>query len=73
MIEFIYLTINGNEELFYLSKGIIYHRCLEFLFEYKGYLIYYRNLGFDITPYMNEIKESFEEMFKENDINLINL
>ena len=62
-----------SDEVFYLSKHEVYHICFQFLFKFKGYYIYYRNLGFNIYPYLNVIKIYIKDMFKENDMNLTNV
>ena len=64
---------NEFDQVFYLSKHEVYHKCFQFLFKYKGHYIYYRYLGFDIYPYLNIVKKYIKEMFKENDVNLINV
>ena len=44
-----------SDEVFYLSKHEVYHRCFRFLFKFKRYYIYYRSFGFNIYPYLNVI------------------
>ena len=58
------LINSKNDQQLYIFRHKVYNKSLLFIFKWKCYYVYHRNLGFSIIPFKDIVKNYINNNYK---------